>query len=390
LYVTVKPLPKAQFNSQTDYCVGANISFTDNSTVPSGKSISDWYWNFGNNLFDIVQNPVIKYTTSGTFTVSLKITDNEGCTDDTSRTLTIWPSPIVNFSANSPCQGDSVNFINSSTVPSGGTVLQSIWNFGDSSPLVSGSSPAHIYPTSSNTYNVQLIVTSDKNCVGTYQKTITIYPKPIADFTCAPVCIYNAMKFVNSSTGDLNSWAFSDGGTSNLRNPSHKFANPGINTVKLITTTNYGCTDSISKNTMVYDRPKFDFIAADTSGCPVFCSPFESVISAGSDTIVSWSWSFNTGDIASGDKVNYCYVNNGQYSPSLVATSNHGCMDTVTKPYYINVFQEPSADFYTNPTEITSFESTVNLKDNSSADVINWWLDCGARKTTTGPNPRPK
>ncbi|MGQ0827371.1 MAG: choice-of-anchor L domain-containing protein [Bacteroidota bacterium] len=389
LYVTVKPLPKAQFNNQTDYCVGTSISFTDNSTVAPGKNISDWYWNFGNNLFDIVQNPVIKYTTSGTFTVSLKITDNAGCTDDTSRTLTIWPTPIVNFTANSPCQGDSVKFINSTTIPAGGTILQSIWNFGDSSPLISGNSPAHVYPTSNNTYNVQLIVTSDKNCVGTYQKTITIYPKPTANFSSDPVCIYNAMKFVNSSTGDLNSWDFGDGGTSNLRNPSHLFVSSGVHTVKLIVATNFGCSDSITKTAIVYARPKFDFTAADTSGCPVFCSPFESVISPGSDTIVSWSWSFNTGDIASGDKVNYCYVKDGQYSPSLVATSNHGCMDTVSKPYYINVHPKPSADFFVSPTEITSFEPIVYLNDNSSADVINWWWNFGDNKTSKGSSPPP-
>lgn len=389
LYVTVKPLPKAVFNAQANYCVGANVSFTDNSIAPSGKSISNWYWNFGNNLFDNIQNPVIKYTTAGTFTVSLKVTDNSGCFDDTAQTINVWPTPIVNFTANSPCQGDSVKFINSSTVPGGGIVLQSIWNFGDGSPLISGNSPTHVYPITSNTYNVQVIVTSDKNCVNTYQKTITIYPKPVASFTASSVCLSDMMKFVNTSTGDKNYWDYGDGATDNLRNPNHQFSTSGSHTIKLVTTTNFGCSDSITKTTVVYDKPKFDFTASDTAGCPTFCSPFQSKVLPGSDTIVSWLWLFNTGDVANGSNVNYCYSQFGKYSPSLIGTSNHGCKDTVLKPFYINVYPEPKADFSVNPMEVSMFDPVVNFTNKSSSDVINWWWNFGDGKTSIGPNPLP-
>lgn len=387
LYVTVKPLPKAQFNAQANYCVGANASFTDNSTVPTGKSISNWYWDFGNNLFDNVQNPIIKYTLAGTFTVSLKITDNSGCTDDTLLTINVWPTPLVNFSATSPCQGDSVRFINFTTVPGGGTVLQSIWNFGDGSPLISGVSPAHLYPVTGNTYNVQVIVTSDKNCVNTAQKTVTIYPKPVADFTSSPVCVFDMMKFVNQSTGDKNLWDFGDGATENVRNAFHQFTSPGSYMVKLLVSTNFGCADSITKAVTVYDVPKFDFTASDTAGCPTFCSPFESKILAGSDTIVSWTWLFNTGDIANGDKITYCYTKDGKYSPALIATSNHGCKDTVSKPFYINVHPKPKAEFVVSPFELSAFDPVVDFINHSSLDGVKWWWDLGDDKTFYGHTP---
>ena len=387
LYVTVKPLPKAVFNMQPDYCVGSNVSFTDQSTVASGKSIATWHWDFGNNLFDNIQNPVIKYTTSGTFTVSLKITDNAGCSDDSALTINVWPSPVVNFSVVSACQGDSVKFINTSTIPGGGIILQSIWNFGDGSPLVSGTSVNHIYPTTSNSYNVQLIVTSDKNCVNTTQKTVNIYPQPTADFSGSPVCLSDLMKFVNQSTGDKNFWDFGDGVTDNTRNPSHTFITSGPHQVKLVAITNFGCADSIVKTVVVYDKPKFDFTASDTAGCPSFCAPFQSTIIPGSDTITSWYWLFNTGDIATGNTVTYCYQKDGHYSPSLIATSNHGCKDTVSKLFYIHVYPEPTAAFFVNPLEISSFQPTVYITNTSSPDAFKFWWDFGDNTTSTASGP---
>ncbi|MBA3705824.1 MAG: choice-of-anchor L domain-containing protein [Bacteroidetes bacterium] len=387
LYVTVKPLPKAIFSIPANYCVGANISFTDNSTATSGKTIASWYWNFGNNLFDNIQNPIIKYTVAGTFTVSLKVTDNSGCTANTMQTITVWPTPIVNFSVQSACQGDSVRFINSSTVPNGGKILQSIWNFGDGTPLISGTSPSHVYPATSTTFTVQLIATSDKNCVSTAQKTVNIYPQPKADFTSASVCMFDIMRFYNNSTGDKNSWNFGDGTTSILRNPTHQFATSGAHTIKLISTTNYGCIDSITKTFVVYDKPKFDFTASDTAGCPILCSTFQTIIIPGSDTIVSWNWSFSTGDIAKGGKAYYCYDKNGKYSPMLVATTNHGCSDTVVKQYYVNVYPQPNADFLVNPVALSSFDPIAQISNTSTPDAVKWWWNFGDGNTSTGQNP---
>ncbi|MCC6691742.1 MAG: choice-of-anchor L domain-containing protein, partial [Bacteroidia bacterium] len=160
LQVTVKALPKSQFSTLTNYCVGSSVSFTDNSVAPSGKSIASWFWDFGNSLFDVVKNPTVKYTASGNFTVKLTTTDNGGCKDDTSFTITVWPSPAVSFTNTSACTGDSIHFTNSTTVPGGGLIQSSVWDFGDGSPLSGVNSPSHLFPVASTTYSVKLIVTS--------------------------------------------------------------------------------------------------------------------------------------------------------------------------------------------------------------------------------------
>ncbi len=387
MYVTVKPLPKAIFSANPDYCIGSNVPFTDSSTAATGKNITTWYWTFGNSLFNNTQNTIITYTTVGTYTVTLTVTDNTGCSNDTSQVITIWPKPIVNFTTNTPCHGDSVNFINTSSVPGGGVLSQSIWNFGDGSPLLSAFSPSHLYPTTSSSYNVLLMVTSDKNCIRSLQQTIIIRPKPIVSFTAPSVCLGLLTLFFNTSTGTSNFWDFGDGDTDVIRNPTHLYLSPGSYNVTLTSTTNFGCVDSITHTVTVYDIPKFDFTVTDTAGCPEFCTTFNSQIIPGSDTVASWIWMFDSGNSGNGSNAIHCYSEFGMYSHSLIATTVHGCKDTVSKPFYIHVYPKPTADFLIYPNPLSSFEHPVSLTDNSSSGVTNWLWDFGDGTFDTNQNP---
>jgi len=53
------------------------ISFTDSSTDSDGN-ITSWNWSFGDNQFSTAQNPSHTYASSGSYTVTLTVKDNEG------------------------------------------------------------------------------------------------------------------------------------------------------------------------------------------------------------------------------------------------------------------------------------------------------------------------
>jgi gliding motility-associated-like protein len=389
LQVIVKALPKAQFNSPASSCVGASVTFSDNSIPGTGNTVTAWYWDFGNSLFDNMQKPVIKYTTPGTYTVALTATDNTGCKNDTSSVITIWPLPVAAFTLTSACQGDSVRFLNGSTVPGGGAIQQSVWSFGDGTPLTGTTSPSHLYPNTANTYTVQLIISSTNNCIGTSQEVVHLNPVPTASFSTSPasICMYDMVKYANQSTGSINSWTFGDGTTSGIRNPFHQFAAPGVYQVQLITTTNFGCADTLVKSVTIHDTPKIGFFATDTAGCPSFCTKFLSQVFAGSDSVTAWTWLFNSGDAANGSSAQYCYQRNGKYSPMLIATSKYGCLDTVTRPFYIHVYPRPKASFAISPGIVSTFQPGIQISNTSSPDVTNWWWDFGDAKTDSGAGP---
>ena len=81
--------PGSNLNPTADF-VGAPLSgdapllvnFTDLSTS-QGTGISSWAWNFGDGGTSTAQNPSYTYTTPGTYTVSLAVTDNLGSDTET-------------------------------------------------------------------------------------------------------------------------------------------------------------------------------------------------------------------------------------------------------------------------------------------------------------------
>jgi len=75
------------------------VTFTDLSTSDTG--ITNWLWNFGDAQTSTAQNPTHVYTSPGTFTVALTVTDASGT--DTMTKLryveVLTPGPIVDFYA---------------------------------------------------------------------------------------------------------------------------------------------------------------------------------------------------------------------------------------------------------------------------------------------------
>ena len=80
IQVTVHPNPTALF-AQTNVCLGTGMSFTDQSTITNGNTITSWTWDFDNNgsIDANTQNPTYNYGAVGTYTVVLTVTSNNGC-----------------------------------------------------------------------------------------------------------------------------------------------------------------------------------------------------------------------------------------------------------------------------------------------------------------------
>lgn len=85
--------PDASFTfSPSNPTTDDTIQFTDISTDSDGD-ISSWHWDFGDDYESLKQNPQHKYSYSGTYTVTLDISDNDGGTDSISKTITMKSAP---------------------------------------------------------------------------------------------------------------------------------------------------------------------------------------------------------------------------------------------------------------------------------------------------------
>jgi gliding motility-associated-like protein len=383
--------PISNFNFSNE-CFHDSINFLNQSYVASGSLITNWQWDFGDGtIFNTsVWSPSYLYGSPGDYAVALIVSSDKGCRDTVIDTVTVFAPPDANFNTADVCLNDSAIFVDLSNF-AGGSITEWRWSFGDSSLINTNQNPSHLYATA-GTYVVTLIAKNNLGCYDTISKTIIIHPMPHASFVPANVCFGDLSQFNSLSTvvsPDVISaytWLFGDGNMINGSAVSHLYGAAGTYTIQLFVTTNFGCADSITKQTVINSVPLVSFSANDTVGCELLCVNFQDASVVANANIVGWLWSFgNSSPTSNSQNPQRCYSNDSVFAPNyysvtLTATSDSGCVSTVTKLNYITVYPLPHAAFAVSPLTAVITNPVINVTDLSvGANTWIWsWGDTGS------------
>ena len=331
-------------STHTDVCLGDSVHFNNTSTIDPSTSISTYLWVFGDgSATSSLTNPSHLYVASGTKTVTMVATSIDQCSNASTVTVNVFDAPHSSFTFNNECLLQSVLFSNTSTNPTMGIISNWSWNFGDGSPVNTTTlSPAHLYAAPGN-YQVTLIShSSNLGCADTLKDSVTVYPMPVANFSFTNVCLHQQMNFYDSSkvsSGAIASrlWDFGDGTLPDATtNPTHLYSNYGTFTVSLVVTTNNGCKDTVTKSVIIHPLPFAHFTLINVcDGSPV---PFTntSTIPGGTDSVQIWKWTFGDGNFSNTKNTSHLYASAGFNVVQLLAVSNFGCADSITKISIVN------------------------------------------------------
>lgn len=408
--VSVWQLPYAQFAFSSPNCAGSPVSFTNLSTTPQG-SLTTWQWDFGDGstpqVITFPNNPNVSYiyNVPGNYTVTLTVTNSNGCQAFVSKVVPVTVNPIAHYTfPASNCAGASVPFTDASQANGGTAITTWNWNFGDPASGSSNNStlqnPLHLFATAGD-YNVRLIVTSATGCADTSIQQVAISALPAASFTADTACLGEPTHFTNTSipnSGVLTTylWNFGDGSpTSNNANPTHTYANAGTFQVTLTVGNSNGCTHSVTQPVKVSLLPVAVFTVStqNCAGAEVF---FDDLSTAAQGYITTWLWDFGDGTTTTVSfpdppDVTHVYASPGSYIASLTVTTTLGCSHTTSLP--VNVMASPIANFSSafNCAGLATQFSDLS-QTNGGGNLVAWAWDfgdpaSGVYNTSTQQNP---
>ncbi|MEY4292562.1 MAG: hypothetical protein RIQ61_939, partial [Bacteroidota bacterium] len=164
-YITVNASPNVLFTASDsgNVCTPKTIQFTNQST---GISNPSYLWNFGDGGTSTLPNPSHTYTNPGNYSVTLLISNSNGCSKSLTKqnfiNLINKPNSVIIASNTSACTAPFTTILSANSNQTGVTYL---WNFGDNT-TGSGNSITHTY-NALGTYTVQLISINTTGCKDT-------------------------------------------------------------------------------------------------------------------------------------------------------------------------------------------------------------------------------
>lgn len=400
--VSVYPYVYAKFTiDRPEIC--SDELFTIDPTSSIGGADYKWDYQDDGSTDDIFLNNASfnhTYPNYGTNNLNSKIrltvTSNEGCDTSWVDSIMIHPQVRAAFTIDNPivCHPIPTTFVNASepAVP-----LTYFWEFGDGSSSTDPN-PVHPYKNFSHTddksFTVHLTATSEYGCDSTISKSLSIHPKPLADFSYPQVvdCPPFPVQFTNHSVGTnlVYDWDFDNGNSSIQENPLETFDNTSNvlleNAISLVVTTDYNCTDTIVKPIQVYPGVEVDFDASSWAGC----SPMQVNLDGTAINENEYYWYVDGKVVSNYQDPSYRFTNE---SPSdrtfdirFQAVSINGCTDDTIKQ--VVVYPQPLAEFLPSPqsqnfnteTDITPVTFN-NLSNNQSLWSYQWDFGDGTNST---------
>lgn len=366
-----QPLVDFAIPEVSPICTNQSYTFTNLTTFDS-RIPPIWEWQINGIIATSNQQLQYIFTNLSSQSIQLKASI-PGCESIVTKNIpVITDGPLVDFSSSGQCQETPVSFTNATT----GSVNGYSWDFGD------GQNSTNEDPLSSyalpGTFNVTLTAFGISGCNNTKTKSVTIYSKPLTDFSVAlpPFsCSGTPTQFTDITPNPFDSnlaswqWNFGDGtGSSTARNPQYTFQNAGDYSVSLTTTTNFGCSSTIQKPVTISPSP----VASFTNSPPCLGVPV-SFTNTTTGSLQSQQWQIESTFYTIPNPV-HAFLTSGNKSVTFNVSATNGCISSINKTLVVPNTISPDFSFTRNcinqQTEFVS--NTVNPADPISGYAWNF------------------
>jgi PKD repeat protein len=355
--VSVYPGVNADFTASAwSGCNPLEVQFDGTAT-----NENEYYWYIDGEVFSNYEDPNYRFVNessgNNTFNVKFRAVSQNGCTDDTTKQVILYPKPVAEFLPEPQVQefntATDITVVTMRNLTGNESQWQYHWEFGDGTTSSSANAnvdkPYTIWGdiANENRIPVRLTASNANNpvCADTIMHYVIINPpKPLVDLGpdvsgCMPLTLDfpSVTKYNYSSSYQ---WDFGyDGQTSTDENPaSLTYNTAGVYIIRLSVHGDGGSNWDYRKVT-VYPKPLVSFSftpdyawirSQSEDGTPI---KFFNTTQEGN----SYLWDFGDGETSHEFQPMHEYMSIGSFYITLIASSDEGCMDTLTdeKPLVI-------------------------------------------------------
>lgn len=372
-----KPQPDFSLSLPPFSCSGSVSQFNDQTGSLGDSFLSSWLWNFNDPTSSqnssTASNPQHVYADAGLYNVSLTVGTNFGCTATIQKQVVVAQSPTANFANTPSCVNVPVNF----TDVSSGNIQSWYWDMGNTTYFFS--TPTHIY-TTPGSYQVDLSVVAENNCIANVTKMINVPKTIVPDFSVERNCNGQNTAFTDITSSLIDpistiEWEFGTFGSGGGSPATFTFASPGDVNVKMKATTASGCAYANSKNVSIVKAPTASFTASPESGVP----PLTVLFTNTSTDATNYAWQFYDEDNSTSNEVSpsFTFENYGDYAVDLTASNTKGCTTVVSKIIRAILPVKDIAVTALVPIENLdgSLKIIATLKNNSNVEVHDFSIE---------------
>ncbi|KAB1184780.1 MULTISPECIES: PKD domain-containing protein [Haloferax] len=371
------------------------ISLDASASTDEDGTITDYEWDTnGDGWYGYSddardgQTATVSFSSGGTYTVGLQVTDNGGKTRTLTKQITVdnpAPEPSFTYSPSSPNPDNTISLDASASTDEDGTITDYEWDtngdgwYGYSDDARDGQTATTSFSTG-GVYTVGLKVTDNGGKTRTLKKQITVdNPAPEPSFTYSPSSPNpdNTISLDASASTDEDGkitdyewdtngdgwYGYSDDARDG-QTATTSFSTGGVYTVGLKVTDNGGKTRTLKKQIRIENpQPTAKFTVESVNG---LSATLDGGASSDPDgTIVEYQWVIDGRAYEYGQTPTISFSDSGTHEVKLVVTDNGGSEASTTKE--VGVSHPPKAEIDGLP-PVIPVDQQFELSASGSSD----------------------
>jgi len=358
----------------------------------------------GDDSYDVQgAKPGHYYDETGTYNVTLRVSDGDGGVDTDNGTITVerdTEPPAADVTLDRRSVSDKTVAFDGTGSSDNARIVGYEWTFGDGSSAT-GPTPTYTYDDPGD-YNVTLTVTDSAGFETTTNVSMTIENVPPTADAGANRTVFAGEPLTldasGSSEGDVSDtlsyeWRFDDGNVTATSEPAveHIYGENGTYNVTLTVRDGDGGLDTDNVTITVKpdtEPPVVDAVATQTTATNKTIV-FNGSGSSDNARIVDYEWTLDDGTTAANSTLSHTYSDPGEYNVTLTVTDSAG-YENVTNVSITIENVPPTADAGQDLETVAGTTVTLDGSESTAGDAhdtlsYGWDLDGDGTDEESGP-----